>query len=94
MKERKLRRLPVLICILLLCQWQTSLAQNITVQGRVTTADRPNGVAGISVSVEGTTNGTTTNDEGRFRLTGVPGSAKLVFSSVGFKTQTIAVNGR
>lgn len=94
MKERKLRRLPVLLCILLLCQWQTSLAQNITVQGRVTTADRPNGIPGISVSVEGTTNGTTTNDEGRFRLTGVPGSGKLVFSSVGFQTQTIAVKNQ
>ncbi len=94
MKERKLRRLPVLLCILLLCQWQTTLAQNITVQGRVTTTDRPNGVPGISVSVEGTTNGTTTSDEGRFRLTGVPGSGKLVFSSVGFKTQTIAVKGQ
>lgn len=65
MKERQTRRLPVLLSILLLCLWQTTLAQNITVRGRVTSADKPDGVPGISVTVQGSTNGTTTDDGGR-----------------------------
>ncbi|HRQ52356.1 MAG TPA: SusC/RagA family TonB-linked outer membrane protein, partial [Agriterribacter sp.] len=94
MKERKLRRLPVLLCIFLLCQWQTTLAQDVTVQGRVTTAGRPDGISGVSVTILGSAKGTTTDDEGQFQLTGVPHSGSLVFSSVGFTTQTIAVKGR
>ncbi|HRP32835.1 MAG TPA: SusC/RagA family TonB-linked outer membrane protein [Agriterribacter sp.] len=94
MKERQTRRLPVLLSILLLCLWQTTLAQNITVRGRVTSADKPDGVPGISVTVQGSTNGTTTDDGGRYQLTGVPGTANLVFTSIGFKTQTVAVKGQ
>lgn len=94
MKERKLRRLPVLLSILLLCLWQTTFAQNITVQGRVTTADKPDGVPGVSVTVQSTTNGTTTDDNGRFKLDNVSKTARLVFSSVGFKSQTIAVGNQ
>lgn len=94
MKERKLRRLPVLLSILLLCLWQTTFAQNITVQGRVTSADKPDGVPGVSVTVQSTTNGTTTDDNGRFKLDNVSKTARLVFSSVGFKSQTIAVGNQ
>lgn len=94
MKKQKLRRLPVFLCILLLCQWQSTVAQNITVQGRVTSADKPDGIAGVSVTVLNSTNGTTTDDNGRFQLERVPGTAKLVFSSVGFASQTISVNNQ
>lgn len=68
-------------------------AQNLTVTGKVTTADQPQGMPGVSVTVKGTTNGTTTNETGQFTLSDVPSNGSLVFSAVGFKAQTIAVKG-
>lgn len=94
MFKSKLRRLPVLLCTLLLCQWQTGSAQDITVRGRVTSPDKPEGISGISVTVQGTSKGTTTDDNGQFQLSGVSRNASLVFTSVGFRTQTIAIRGR
>lgn len=68
-------------------------AQQISVTGKVTTADQHEGMAGVSVTVKGTTNGTTTNESGVFSLSNVPSNGSLVFSAVGFKETTIAVKG-
>ena len=67
-------------------------AQNITVQGTVTD---PNGepVPSAAVVVEGTTKGVTTNLDGAYSIN-VPKNATLVFSSVGYVEQKLAVNGR
>ncbi|MBS1577636.1 MAG: TonB-dependent receptor [Bacteroidetes bacterium] len=66
--------------------------QDITVSGRIT---GPNGdpLNGVSVTIKGTTRGTTTNANGEYALT-VPDNAVLVFSSVGFATAEQAVNGK
>ena len=48
---------------------------------------------GASVMVEGTTEGTVTDIDGNFMLNTKP-TAKLVFSYVGYTSQTIAVNGK
>ena len=76
---------------ILLCVAGNLFAQNVTVSGKVTSADRPDGIPGVSVIVQGTTNGATTDDQGRFKLDNVARTAKIVFSSVGFKSQTITV---
>ena len=69
-------------------------AQNITVKG-VVTDDTDMTVIGATVIVEGNSSqGTVTDIDGNYELGNVPKDAKLVFSYVGFKTQTIAVNGR
>ncbi|GGF11562.1 SusC/RagA family TonB-linked outer membrane protein [Hymenobacter cavernae] len=52
------------------------------------------GIPGVTVVVKGTKNGTVTNPDGSFRLELETGKETLVFSSIGFKTQEIAVNGR
>ena len=44
---------------------------------------------GITVLVEGTTNGTSTDIDGRYTLTGVAPSDVLIFSSIGYKTVSI-----
>ena len=65
---------------------------DVKVSGRVTsTSGEP--VAGVSVVVKNTSIGTTTDGAGNYVLT-VPDSALLVFSSLGFETQEIPVNGR
>ena len=48
---------------------------------------------GVSVTVKGTTVGTTTNESGNYNV-GVGGNATLIFSYVGYLTLEEAVNGR
>ncbi len=65
-------------------------AQQSGVTGKVTdTAGLP--LPGVTVLVKGTTNGTVTNIDGEYNITGVSSSTVLVFSFVGMKTQEIAV---
>ncbi|OUJ75437.1 SusC/RagA family TonB-linked outer membrane protein [Hymenobacter crusticola] len=52
------------------------------------------GIPGVTVVVKGTKNGTVTNPDGSYRLELATGKETLVFSSIGFKTQEVAVNGR
>ncbi|MCC3156889.1 TonB-dependent receptor [Hymenobacter sp. 15J16-1T3B] len=65
-------------------------AQTRTVTGRVVGADG-SGLPGVTVLVKGTTNGTSTDGDGRYSLT-VPGTGgTLVFSSVGYSSQEAAL---
>jgi len=66
--------------------------QDIPVSGRVISSEG-NAVAGVSVVVKGSRIGTTTDANGNYNLT-VPDDAVIVFSSVGFETQEVAVGGR
>ncbi len=68
-------------------------AQERTVSGKVT--DETSGsIPGVNILVKGTTQGTISDFEGAYRLT-VPDSAEtLVFSFVGYETQTVALEAR
>jgi TonB-linked SusC/RagA family outer membrane protein len=68
-----------------------SAADNVPVSGRVTDA-KGEPLPGVTVLVKGTTNGTSTGADGSFSLS-VPENSTLVFSSVGFKNQELAVTG-
>lgn len=78
--------------------WPASVATELTshptqvVTGRITD-EKGEGLPGVTVLVKGTSTGTTTNANGDFSLD-VPDGATLVVSSVGYKTQEIAVAGR
>lgn len=63
-----------------------------TVTGTVTDGEMP--LPGVNILVQGTTNGTTTDFDGVYTLNNVPADAVLVFSFLGYATQTIPVNGR
>ena len=65
---------------------------DIRVTGKVT-SPTGEGIPGVSVSVKGSTVGTSTDAAGNFAIT-VPENATLVFSSVGFETQEVPVNNR
>ena len=68
-------------------------AQGRTITGRITDA-QGSAVPNASVTVKGTSTGTSTNAEGNFSLN-VPADAQtLVVSSVGFQNQEVAINGR
>ncbi|MCR5077481.1 MAG: SusC/RagA family TonB-linked outer membrane protein, partial [Prevotella sp.] len=49
---------------------------------------------GATVMVEGTTNGTVTDIDGNYVLTTTTANPKLVFSYIGYTSQTIAVGGK
>lgn len=49
---------------------------------------------GVSIVVKGTTNGTVSDSEGNYTLSGVPATGVLVFSFVGMRTQEIGTSGK
>lgn len=69
----------------------SALAQSITVNGRVTSPD--GGLPGANVLEKGTTNAAITNSSGQYSIK-VSGNAVLVFSYVGFLSESISVGGR
>ena len=70
-----------------------AFAQNIDVSGTVLD-DQGEPLIGVTVMVEGTSNGTATDFDGNYDLKNVPSKGKLVFSYIGYAQQTIEVKGR
>ena len=67
------------------------IRQDITVTGRVTSAENSEGLPGVNVLLKGTSSGTVTDLEGYYSLD-VPGeNAILVFSSIGYVQEEVVV---
>lgn len=86
MKQR-LRNLSFLLCFLLSLE---GIAQNLTIKGKVTSAEDGTALPGVSVVVKGKTIGATTNADGEYSISTTKGS-ELIFSFVGMESQTITV---
>lgn len=70
-----------------------AMAQNLSIKGKVTDkAGEP--IIGASVLVQGTSNGAVTDLDGAFTLTNVPTNATMKVSYIGYKPETVTVNGR
>jgi len=84
---------PVLVWMvgILLFIASPGFSQNITVKGRITDGAVP--LSGVNILVKGTTNGTTTDVEGRFSIS-APSNGVLVVSHAGYTTKEIPINGR
>jgi len=67
-----------------------AFAQEKSISGTVTDATSKEPLIGVTVKVEGTTNGAATDLDGRFTLKVVSGQ-KLVFSFIGYVPQTVVV---
>lgn len=78
--------------VLLLCA-TFAWGQSRTVSGRVVSAFDNDPLIGVSVVIKGTTQGTSTDVEGRYTLSVAPGSV-LVFSYVGFISEEVTVGNR
>lgn len=72
---------------------ELDLAQGILVTGTITDVSSGEPLPGATILEKGTNNGTTTDVEGRFRLTCAP-DAVLAVSFVGYKSQEVPVNNR
>ncbi|MES2875125.1 MAG: SusC/RagA family TonB-linked outer membrane protein [Bacteroidota bacterium] len=86
-----MKKIYKFVVLLLLCQTYV-FAQNISVTGKVTDSDNLP-LPGVSVKVSGSAQGTSTDTNGNFTIS-VPGTGTLVFTSIGFTTQTVPVQGR
>ncbi|HEY9544257.1 SusC/RagA family TonB-linked outer membrane protein [Prevotella sp.] len=82
--EKKL----LMLLVGLFCCIGAAMAQT-RVTGTVVSQDDGEPVIGASVTIQGTKTGAVTDIDGRFTLT-VPAGAKLVFSYIGMKSQTLA----
>ncbi|RQP17523.1 MAG: TonB-dependent receptor, partial [Parapedobacter sp.] len=68
--------------------------QQSTVVGIVTSSSDGLRLAGVSVSIKGTGQGVSTDEEGRYAIENVPTGAVLVFSMVGYTTKEETVGNR
>ncbi len=66
-------------------------AQKYNIKGYVTDAANEEPLSFVNVLIEGTTNGTSANLDGIFNLKVKPGNYNLIFSFIGYQTDTLAV---
>lgn len=96
MKPKLLRNLPRLLLLLgawIVCASSPSFAFDKEVTGTVND-EKGNELAGVTVTIKGTTRGTNTDANGRYRITVPENNAVLVFSYIGYSAQEIAVGAR
>ena len=90
MTKLLLRTSALLVALSFLCVGSV-LAQEETVTGTVTDAAAEQPLPGVNVTIQGTQTGTVTNAQGQYEIE-VPGpEATLVFSFVGYRSQTVQV---
>ncbi len=89
-----LKKLPASIALTIAATLFSIAAMAQTViTGRVTESKNGNPLAGTTVTVQGTKTSTQTGSDGTFKIT-VPANAKtLVFTSVGYSSQSVAIGG-
>jgi TonB-linked SusC/RagA family outer membrane protein len=68
-----------------------ALAQGKTVTGKVTDSKDGSALAGVTVTVQGATGGTSTGSDGSYSISVAANAKSLVFSYVGFQTVTLAI---
>ena len=79
----------LIICILSFVS-HTALAQNTTISGTVKSASNAEAVPQASIIIQGTTQGTTSDDKGNFRIsTSKSFPLKLIISAINFTTKEI-----
>lgn len=86
------KKISSFLTVTVLLFFQAVIGQDKTVSG-VVTDDTGSPLPGVNVVEKGTTNGTSTDFDGNYSIN-VDANATLVFSSLGYKTKEVGVNGR
>lgn len=71
-----------------------TFGQQLTVKGKVTSADNGETLPGVTVRIKGAAGGAVTGPDGRYSVTASQGDAVLVFTFTGYTTQEVPVGGR
>ena len=81
--------------ILLLCMQTNSVyAQGLKVSGKITDESSKEALAGASISIKGSTKGTTADATGQYSIAVGSGSAVLEFKFVGYASKTVTVGSQ
>jgi len=86
------RILSLLVCLLAF-SWFATFGQDVQIRGTITSTEDGSSLPGVYVKIKGTNTGTATDATGKYQLT-APANATLVFSSIGFQDQEVAVSGQ
>lgn len=89
---KKLYYVSLTAFVLLFCA-SVALAQDRTVSGTITD-ENGQALPGVNVLVKGTSQGTVSDSDGKYSLTGVSDNATLVFSFIGYLAQEVSVAGK
>ncbi|MDP4208747.1 MAG: TonB-dependent receptor [Bacteroidota bacterium] len=93
MRSKQTRFLLILLCLAFF-NIQLTFAQKVDVTGTVSDAKSGETLPGVSVMVEGSTSGTVTDIEGKFKISVSSSDVTLKFSYVGYEPQKIALRGQ
>lgn len=80
--------------LLLLLMLPLSVLAQSTLTGTVSDSATGQPIPGVNVIIEGTTNGTATDIDGKYTLTNVTEGNRIVFSFIGFANQTVEYTGQ
>jgi TonB-linked SusC/RagA family outer membrane protein len=83
----------LLVWVLMMTVISSSFAQTRQVTGKVTASEDGTALPGVSVSLKGTARGTTTAADGSYKIA-VGNADAIVFSFIGYKSQTINVGSQ
>lgn len=81
------------VLIILIVQPTLSVAQTKQVSGQVT-SESGESLPGVNILIKGTSSGTITDSEGKYKIELPAGNDVLIFSFIGYDQQEIALNGR
>jgi TonB-dependent SusC/RagA subfamily outer membrane receptor len=81
----------LILVVLTVC---SAVAQDRQITGKVTESQGASVVPGTNITIKGTTTGTVSNADGTYTITVRDNTATLVFSSVGYTSQDIAVGAK
>lgn len=92
---------PLLLLFALLCCSSLAFGQKLVIQGKVISAEKKTPLYGVNIQVEGTTNGTVTDNYGKYEIEVKQNfynpskhSNKLIFTYLGYKTLEVELDGR
>lgn len=71
-----------------------SISQDRVITGKVTDSKDGSPLSGVSVSVKGSTTGTQTDANGDYRIPVNSSAATLIFSSIGYNSQELSIEGK
>lgn len=89
MADLLLRLATISVAILLLAPLQSAFAQEGVISGSVVDAQTGETLIGVNILIGGTLTGTTTDLDGHYRLRTAPGTYSVIYSYIGFDTQTV-----
>jgi len=84
----------IYLMLLFLLSFSVVFSQENEIIGRVVSLDDENGLPGVTIQLEGTSTGTATDIDGIYHLKVPSLNGKLIFSFIGYATQTIEISNK